>query len=522
MFCPAEIIISVGEVKAKLTFTDSDTYDIPEGIVNTAITEIDVSGAVAGGFSPYSFSKESGPEWLIVSADGKITGTRPAEAAAATDALIRVTDNAGFSDIIVIKVGAVTSAVAPAAPQNPVWAGTTAKWDAVDGAEQYRVILYANDSSALGGFSPIFNMPISETSKNFSEYMLPGMYYSFGVAAIKGEVQSGFSESSVKQMDGVIGTITGFTWNGNTVSWDAVENATGYDIWIMKDGKQHGGVVSVVDARFDLTEVINTGGDGSYYLMVKAYKLESGNYLATGTSASITVNEGTAGTKPVTVVSLNKASTTIVEGGTETLTATVSPEDATNKAITWSSSDASVASVADGVVTAHKVGTATITVKTVDGGKTATCEVTVTAKPAQTIIAADVTATYGDSGKKVTATTSGDGAISYAVKSGSEDYIDVAADGTLTIKKVGEAYVTVTAAETENYATATKDVKVTIDPKSITPEVTVNVPSEGYTYDGSAKIPGVTVKNGDIAQDYPQSSHDSERLFHICSGEVQA
>ena len=134
---------------------------------------------------------------------------------------------------------------------------------------------------------------------------------------------------------------------------------------------------------------------------------------------------------------------------------------------------------------------------------------TVTAKLAQTITAADVTATYGDSGKKVTATTSGDGAISYAVKSGSEDYIDVAADGTLTIKKVGEAYVTVTAAETENYATATKDVKVTIDPKSITPEVTVNVPSEGYTYDDSAKIPGVTVKNGDTIlvkdQDYTVS-----------------
>ena len=222
----------------------------------------------------------------------------------------------------------------------------------------------------------------------------------------------------------------------------------------------------------------------------------------------------TAAPVAVTGVTLDKTSTSITVGETETLTATVSPADATNKAVTWSSSDASVASVADGVVTANKVGTATITATSAaDSTKKASCTVTVTAKPAQTITAADVTAAYGDSGKKVSASTDGDGAISYAVKSGSEDYIAVAADGTLTIKKAGTAYVTVTAAETENYAAAAKDVKVTISPKSITPEVTVNVPSEGYTYDGSDKTPGVTVKNGDTIlvqdQDYTVSYADN-------------
>lgn len=79
-----------------------------------------------------------------------------------------------------------------------------------------------------------------------------------------------------------------------------------------------------------------------------------------------------------TGVSLNKTSTSILIGAKETLTATVAPADATNKAVTYSSSDTDVATVTNaGVVTAVSVGTATITVKTTSGGKTATCAVTV-------------------------------------------------------------------------------------------------------------------------------------------------
>ena len=80
----------------------------------------------------------------------------------------------------------------------------------------------------------------------------------------------------------------------------------------------------------------------------------------------------------VTGVSLDKSTLSLTKGDLETLTATVSPEDASNKAVTWSSSDASVATVdASGKVTAVKTGSATITVKTSDGGYTASCTVTV-------------------------------------------------------------------------------------------------------------------------------------------------
>lgn len=93
--------------------------------------------------------------------------------------------------------------------------------------------------------------------------------------------------------------------------------------------------------------------------------------------ATLTVNA--AANVPVTSVTLDKTSLTLDVGGTETLTATVEPANATNKAVTWSSDNISVATVdANGLVTAVAEGTATITVTTEDGSKTATCTVIVT------------------------------------------------------------------------------------------------------------------------------------------------
>ncbi len=81
----------------------------------------------------------------------------------------------------------------------------------------------------------------------------------------------------------------------------------------------------------------------------------------------------------VTGVTLNKTTLSLLEGNFETLTATVSPDNASNKSVTWKSSATDIAKVDDsGKVTAVKAGSATITVTTADGGKTADCSVTVT------------------------------------------------------------------------------------------------------------------------------------------------
>lgn len=79
----------------------------------------------------------------------------------------------------------------------------------------------------------------------------------------------------------------------------------------------------------------------------------------------------------VTGVSLNNNTLTLNAGGTNTLIATVLPTNATNKSVTWSTNNSSVASVNNGTVTAHAAGQATITVTTADGGYSASCSVTV-------------------------------------------------------------------------------------------------------------------------------------------------
>ena len=85
----------------------------------------------------------------------------------------------------------------------------------------------------------------------------------------------------------------------------------------------------------------------------------------------------------VTGVTLNKSELALYTGGSATLTATVQPDDATNKAVNWSSSNEAVATVdTNGKVTAKAAGEATITATAADGsGKSATC--TVTVKPAE-------------------------------------------------------------------------------------------------------------------------------------------
>ncbi|EPN9408862.1 TPA: Ig-like domain-containing protein [Enterococcus faecium] len=80
-------------------------------------------------------------------------------------------------------------------------------------------------------------------------------------------------------------------------------------------------------------------------------------------------------------VTLNKTTTTLTVGASETLSATVSPVDATDKSVKYSSSDEAIATVTpvQGKITGIAAGTATITATTANG-KTAVCEVTVTAE----------------------------------------------------------------------------------------------------------------------------------------------
>ena len=127
--------------------------------------------------------------------------------------------------------------------------------------------------------------------------------------------------------------------------------------------------------------------DGDYVSFVATVDVEKGemDYHILDTMLEFTglyfECEDTTEKIPVTGVELDKTEIELKWHEKATLTATISPENATKKTVRWTSSDETVATVKNGVVTALAKGEAIITVTTVDGGFTAECKVTVTSAP---------------------------------------------------------------------------------------------------------------------------------------------
>ena len=154
----------------------------------------------------------------------------------------------------------------------------------------------------------------------------------------------------------------------------------------------------------------------------------------------------------VTGVSLDQSSLTLDIGGTANLTATVSPSNAEDNTVNWSSSDSNVASVdQSGNVTALRTGTATITAAA--GGKTATCSVTVSKKHVEVesveLDKTEVTITEGEN-TTLTATVKPDDATDPVVTWESNNpEVATVEDGVVTAVKEGTAVITAKAGEKE-------------------------------------------------------------------------
>lgn len=204
---------------------------------------------------------------------------------------------------------------------------------------------------------------------------------------------------------------------------------------------------------------------------------------------------GGGGTQAVAVtgVSLSKTSLSLVEGGSETLTATVTPSNATNKAVSWKSSDATIASVDNsGKVTAVKAGSATITVTTTDGSKTATCSVTVTANSvAVTGITIDKTGISKVAGEteKLSATVTPANATDKKVTWTTSDANVATVDESGNVTAVAAGSATITAKAGDKTATC----KVTVTAKEIVLNEIVVDPAtkevkEGETFELTVKF----------------------------------
>lgn len=177
-------------------------------------------------------------------------------------------------------------------------------------------------------------------------------------------------------------------------------------------------------------------------------------------------------TAPVAVTGVTlKSSTTLLLGGTETLEATVSPNDATNKNVTWSSADASKVSVDEnGVITGVALTGETpvnITVTTEDGSYTDVCAVTVNPIPV-TGVSLNKTSTSITVGKTetLTATVAPANATNQAVSWESDDTDVATVDNTGVVTAVAEGTTTITVTTEDGSKTATCEVTVT-DPNTI-------------------------------------------------------
>lgn len=231
-----------------------------------------------------------------------------------------------------------------------------------------------------------------------------------------------------------------------------------------------------------------------------------------GKTAVCEVTVKPAATEPVAVtgVTLNSEAPRLeVNGAPYQLKAIVAPENATNKDVTWSSSNASVVTVADGLVAPVAEGTATVTATTADGGKTATCNVTVS--PQSEIPVTDIylnsTAIELEAGKASYQLVAGvspvnasnAGALTWA--SANPGVASVNENGLVTPKAAGTTKVTVTTAG----GTITKEVSVTVRAASAIPvtaiklsDTTVEMELGGATYLLGKVVEPANATNGTV------------------------
>ena len=179
-----------------------------------------------------------------------------------------------------------------------------------------------------------------------------------------------------------------------------------------------------------------------------------------GSAYDMGAYEYTGTTISVTGVTVSPTSASIVVGATQQLTATVAPSNATNKTVSWSSSNTAVATVSsNGLITGISSGTAIVTVTTQDGGFTATCAATVSA--ATNLALNKTTGKSSQSSSTYSSSKAVDGSTSTQWRSNSETnpwiYVDLAATYNITRVKLswstyyGTAYKVQTSADASTW-----------------------------------------------------------------------
>ena len=234
-------------------------------------------------------------------------------------------------------------------------------------------------------------------------------------------------------------------------------------------------------ATVDSSGLVTAVSAGSATITVRT---ADGNYTAT---CALTIT----GTVAVSSVSLNKTVATVGVTATTQLVATVLPTIATDKSVTWSSSDTGKATVnASGVVTGVATGSATITVTTVDGGKTATCAVTVVTSVPVTGVGLNQSTAFLATGStlQLTASVQPTNATNTAVTWSSSNTNRATVNSSGSVTAVGAGAVNIVATTTDGSFTATCAVTVYSGAFVPVTGVTVSPTSRTLEVDGTQQL----------------------------------
>ena len=229
--------------------------------------------------------------------------------------------------------------------------------------------------------------------------------------------------------------------------------------------------------------------------------LGGGGANGSGGSGGVFISYALDPVVAVTGISISKSTLSLNPGGSATLTATVSPSNATNKAVTWSSNNTSVATVdSSGKVTAKTNGTAVITVKSsANANATASCTVTVTTPTTGVTVSLESVSLNVGNTKQLTATISPSTASNKSVTwtSSNSAVATVNSSGLVTAKGNGTATITVKSAANSSVSdTCTVTVTTPASGITVTPEsVTLNI---GNTRQLTAAVAPSTASNKSV------------------------
>ena len=345
----------------------------------------------------------------------------------------------------------------PSAPAIICWSGHVAILEKIEGNTAYISEGGTGYSDSAHGYCGIFTTSVSSVAARNTGFL--GYVY-------LGSTNPGSLSITARS--------NYYTDEDVVVSWNTPANTASYGFTLRYNPKSGDDLIDhyVTGNSYNIGKL----GTGNYRLWMKPYS-------ANGTGGKAVYVDFSVTNRPVTYVTgitLNQSSLSLKVGQTATLTASVQPGNATNKNVTWTSSDSGVVSVSNGTVKAVSAGSATVTAKAADGsGKTASCRVTVTKTHTHQYTAIVTKA----------ATCTEEGIKTYTCSCGSKYTEKIAKTAHKAVKDAAIAPTCTSAGRTEGSHCLVCGTVIT---------ATKTIPAKGHTFTLTVTVKATTKKDGSI------------------------